>query len=82
METQNTTPELAELKELDRRRTGALAITLWWVKGTQHTYVEVIDMDAQPPTVTELPVVPPATAADVFNHPYAHGYEAPGAKPN
>jgi hypothetical protein len=55
METQPQNQELAELKELDRRRAGALAITLWWVKGTQHTYVEVIDMDAVPPTVTEIP---------------------------
>jgi hypothetical protein len=69
METQPQNQELAELKELDRRRAGALAITLWWVKGTQHTYVEVIDMDAVPPTVTEIPVLEGQKAAEVFNHP-------------
>lgn len=72
MEQLDTQTEFAELKELDKRRTGALAITLWWLKGTQHTYVEVIDMDAQPPSVTEIPVLEGQSAADVFNHPFAY----------
>lgn len=76
MENQPNTQELAELKELDKRRAGALAITLWWLKGTQHTYVEVIDMDQQPPTVTEIPVLPGQNAAHVFNHPHAYAENA------
>lgn len=62
----------AELKELAQRRTDALLITLWWVKGTMDTYVEIVDLDKQPPAVTEVPVVPPATPNEVFKHPFAH----------
>lgn len=76
METTQNTPEIVELTELDRRKAGALAITLWWVKGTGHTYVEVIDMDQQPPSVTEIPVLEGQSANHVFNHPYAYAENA------
>ena len=66
------TSEFVELQELDQRRSDEHIITLWWVKNTLHTYVEVMNMKTTPPTMTEIPVVAPATAADVFNHPFAH----------
>lgn len=61
-----------ELKNLAQRRSDGQLVTLWWVKGTLDTYVEVVDLDKQPPAVTEVPVVPPATPNDVFLHPFAY----------
>lgn len=72
MPTPETKTELVELTELDQRRADGQLITLWWVKNTLHTYVEVVDLKTQPPTVTEIPVVPPATAHEVFAHPFRH----------
>lgn len=71
METHVPT-ELAELKELDTRKGDGMLVTLWWVKNTLHTYVEVVDLKTQPPTVTEIPVLDGQSAADVFKHPFAY----------
>lgn len=66
-----------ELKELAHRKADAHLITLWWVRGTLDTYVEVIDTEQQPPVVYELPVRPPASPNDVFKHPFAYMADAP-----
>lgn len=70
METQNQ--HAPELVELDQRRADRMLITLWWVKDTLHTYVEVVDLKTEPPTVTEIPVEAPATAHQVFEHPFRY----------
>lgn len=72
MEIDTKTNELAELHELDQRRGDSMLVTLWWVKNTLHTYVEVVDLKTQPPTVTEIPVLEGQSAGDVFNHPYRY----------
>jgi hypothetical protein len=71
------TNQVAELQELAHRKNDALMVTLWWVKGTLDTYVEVIDLKEQPPRVTEIPVRPPASPNDVFNHPFRYLADAP-----
>jgi hypothetical protein len=58
---------LVELTELDSRKGDGLLVTLWWVKGTLDTYVEIVDLKTQPPTVTEVPVLAPATPNEVYN---------------
>lgn len=71
------TEPLAELKELASRKGDSLLVTLWWVKGTLDTYVEIVDLKTQPPTVTEVPVVAPATPNEVYNHPFRYIPDAP-----
>lgn len=71
------TKPIVELTELNQRRADAMLVTLWWVKGTLETYVEVVDLKTQPPTVTEIPVHPPATPNDVFMHPFRYIADAP-----
>lgn len=63
-------PRPVELTELAQRRGNGLLVTLWWVKGTLDTYVEVVDLKEQPPTVLEIPVQRGANPNDVFTHPY------------
>lgn len=58
------------LTELDRRSNDGYMVALWWVQGTLDTFVEVIDTHTEPPTVHEIPVVAPATPAEVYNHPF------------
>lgn len=66
-----------ELKELAHRCGDNLMVTLWWVRGTLDTYVEVIDLKTEPPTVHEIPVHPPASANEVFKHPFRYIADAP-----
>jgi hypothetical protein len=68
---------LVELVELDQRRGDSMLVTLWWVKNTLETYVELVDLKTQPPSVTEIPVQPPASPNDVFNHPFRYIPDSP-----
>lgn len=68
---------LVELVELGQRRGDSMLVTLWWVKGTLDTYVELVDLKTQPPSVTEIPVQAPASPNDVFNHPFRYIPDAP-----
>lgn len=71
------TKPIVELTELDQRRGDSMLVTLWWVKGTLETYVEVVDLKTQPPTVTEVPVHAPATPNEVFMHPFRYMADSP-----
>jgi hypothetical protein len=55
-------------------------VTLWWVKGTLDTYVEIVDLKTQPPTVTEVPVLAPATPNEVYQHPFRYIVDQPTAE--
>lgn len=68
---------LVELTELDSRKGDGLLVTLWWVKGTLDTYVEIVDLKTQPPTVTEVPVLAPATPNEVYAHPFRYIADQP-----
>jgi hypothetical protein len=68
---------LVELTELAQRRGDSMLVTLWWVKGTLETYVEVVDLKTQPPTVTEVPVQPPTSPNEVFTHPFRYMADSP-----
>lgn len=71
------TKPIVELTELAQRKGDGLLVTLWWVKDTLDTYVEVVDLKTQPPTVTEIPVHAPASPNDVFTHPFRYIPDAP-----
>ena len=68
----NTKNELSEVVKLSDRFNDRLEVSLWWVRGTIDTYVEVTDYRTEPPSNTIVPVPEGTSPNDVFNHPFAY----------
>jgi hypothetical protein len=61
-----------ETKELAQRKTDALTITLWWVRGTMDTFVTVLDTDQQPPVEYCIDVRQGQLPHEVYQHALAY----------
>lgn len=64
--------QLSEVVALRDRFSDRLEVTLWWVRDTLETFVEVTDYKTEPPTNTIVPVPEGTSANMVFDHPFAY----------
>lgn len=71
--------QIETIEELASRHSDKLTVTLWWVKGTIDTFVEVVDAKTEPPTLERIPVPIGSSPNDVFNHPYAYAQQVESA---
>ncbi len=63
-------PSTSSHRELHHRNNDGIDVWLMWDPGTDNVHVRV--RDAKAGSAFEIPVASPASAMDVFHHPFAY----------